>query len=63
MARNRPLTGAVSVMIDGKKVTYLEMDENGNCHYLVSKEEMKELSRRLLERIQKGVDKCNFESI
>ena len=40
-----------------------EVDENGKCHYLVSKEEMEELSKRLMERIQKGVNQCNFESI
>jgi len=63
MARSKPLTGKVSVMVGDKKVTYLEVDENGKCHYLVSKEEMEKLSRKLMERIQKGVNQCNFESI
>lgn len=61
MARSKPLTGKVSVMVGNKKITYLEVDENGKCHYLVSKEEMEELSKRLMERIQKGVNQCNFE--
>ena len=63
MARSKPLTGKVSVMVGDKKITYLEVDENGKCHYLVSKEEMEELSNRLMERIQKGVNQCKFESI
>ena len=63
MARSKPLTGKVSVMVGDKKITYLEVDENGKCHYLVSKEEMKKLSKRLMEKIQKGVNQCNFESI
>ena len=63
MAKRKPLTGKDSVMVGDKKITYLELDENGVCHYLVSKEEMHELSRRLMERIQKGVDQCNFDSI
>ena len=63
MARGKPLTGKVSMMVGDKKITYLEVDENGKCHYLVSKEEMKELSRKLMERIQKGVKHCNFKSI
>ena len=56
MARSKPLTGKVSVMVGDKKITYLEVDENGECRYLVSKEEMEELSKRLMERIQKGVN-------
>lgn len=63
MARSKPLTGKVSVMVGDKKVTYLEVDENGKCHYLVSKEEMEKLSKRLMEKIQKGVNQYNFESI
>ena len=42
MARSKPLTGKASVMVGDKKITYLEVDENGKCHYLVSKEEMKD---------------------
>ena len=60
MARSKPLTGKVSVMVGD---TYLEVDENGKCHYLVSKEEMEKLSKRLMEKIQKGVNQYNFESI
>lgn len=63
MARSKPLTGKVSVMVGDKKITYLEVDESGKCHYLVSEEEMKELSDKLMARIQKGVNNCNFESI
>lgn len=63
MARSKPLTGKVSVMVGDKKITYLEVDENGECRYLVSKEEMEKLSKRLMEKIQKGVNQCNFESI
>ena len=30
MARGKPLTGKVSMMVGDKKITYLEVDENGD---------------------------------
>ena len=51
------------MMVGDKKITYLSIDENGECHYHASKEEMEELREKLMSRKQEGVKTCYFETL
>lgn len=63
MARGKPLTGKASMVIDGKKITFLSIDANGECHYHVSKEQMEQISKRISSNLQAGVNSCKFDTL
>ena len=51
MGKNRKLSGEISIMVDGKEIPYLSIDEDDNKTWLVSEEDQQKYEQKMLKNI------------
>ena len=51
MGKNRKLSGEISIMVNGKEIPYLSIDEDNNVTWHVSEEDRKKFEQAMLKNI------------
>lgn len=54
MARRKPLTASVSIIVDGEVKPILTIDENGKVVYSMPKDELIEYNKRMLKNVERA---------